>query len=133
MTFLRFRRYRPLPFSDNAAPTNSAKAFLGEVPPLRHRPHNVGERKEVSLLRAQERLRLEEGNDLRQQVFPVACDQHHCRVDARSMVLTNATAAQPSQHEVDDLSPLGVLADVELRCRLPTEPRTWIPADRDVE
>jgi hypothetical protein len=44
-----------------------------------HRSDDAGECEEVSLLRAQDRLRLEEWDDLRQQVFPLA---HNTRVES---------------------------------------------------
>ena len=50
--------------------------FGSEMDSLIHCPHNAGEGQEVLLLRAQEGLRFEEGDDLRQQVFPFANNEH---------------------------------------------------------
>src|SRR5438876_2645868 len=43
-------------------------------------------------------------------------------VGARSVIRPDATAAQPLLDEVEDLTALGVLADVELGNQLPTGP-----------
>jgi hypothetical protein len=54
----------------------SGEPFVSEVLTVSHRSDDAGEGEEVSLFRAQEGLRFEEGDDLRQQVFPFANDEH---------------------------------------------------------
>jgi hypothetical protein len=104
-----------------------------EMTPFVHRTNYAGECNEVALLRAQEWLRLEERDDPRQQVFPISNNEHQRGVRARSMILTNATAAEPVSDEVQDLPPLGILADVKFGNQLPPEPGARVPANRDVK
>ena len=49
------------------------------------------------------------------------------------MVLTDPSAAKPSLKEVEDLSSLRVLADVELRHELPTSSGARVPLECDVK
>ena len=49
------------------------------------------------------------------------------------MVLAYPSAAKPSHYQVKDLTPLWILADMELRDELPSGPRPGIPLDGDVE
>jgi hypothetical protein len=98
-----------------------------------HRPNDVGEGSEVSLLRAHEGLRFEEGDDLRQQVFPFAHDVHQRGVRACAVVLTDTTAVKPLANEIEDLSPFGVLTYMKLGYQLPTGSGAAVLADRDVE
>ena len=109
------------------------ETLVGEVLSSVHRPDDAGEGEEVSLLRAQEGLRLEEWDDPRQQVFPPTNDVHQCGVGARPVIRSDPSAAQPTADEVEDLTPFGVLADMELRNQLPTGPGTAVPTDRYVE
>ena len=109
------------------------ETLVGEVLSSVHRPDDAGEGEEVSLHRAQEGLRLEEWDDPRQQVFPPTNDVHQCGVGARSVIRSDPSAAQPLADEVEDLTPFGVLADMELRNQLPTGPGTAVPTDRYVE
>jgi hypothetical protein len=95
--------------------------------------HRANDASEVSLLRAQEGLSFEEGDDLRQQVFPFANDEHQRCVRTRSMVLTYPTAVETPGNEIQDLTPFGVLTDVKLRHELPTGSRALVPTDRYVE
>ena len=104
-----------------------------EMLALRHRLGDLGEDDEVSLLRAQEGLCVEEWDDLRQQVVPLAYDEHQRGVGARAMVLGDATAAQTPLDEVEDLTPFCVLADVELGNELPPESRPVVAANRNVK
>ena len=109
------------------------ETLVGEVHSSVHRSDDAGEDEEVSLLRAQEGLRLEEWDDPRQQVFPPTNDVHQRGVRARSVIRSDPPAAQPAADEVEDLTPFGVLADMELRDQLPTGPGTAVPTDRYVE
>jgi len=98
-----------------------------------HRPNDAGEGEELTLLRAHERLRLEEWDDPRQEVFPTANHVHQRGVRTRSMVLTNLTAAEAADDEVENLTPFAVLADAELRYQLPAGPGACVPTDRYVK
>ena len=49
------------------------------------------------------------------------------------MVLTNLAAAEATDVEVENLTPLAVLADSELRYQLPTGLGACVPTDRYVE
>ena len=56
------------------------KPDLAQVFTAFHRSDNAGEDDELLLFRAQERLRLEEGDDLVKQVIPVPDDEHQAGV-----------------------------------------------------
>jgi hypothetical protein len=103
------------------------------VLPGSHRPNDVGESVEVPLLAAQKGIRLEERDYLTQEIGSIANDEHESRVLRSAMVLLDPSAAQPVLDEVEDLTPLRVLADMELRHELPTNPRARIPLDGNVE
>jgi hypothetical protein len=49
------------------------------------------------------------------------------------VVLTDPSAAEPALEEVEDLSPLRVLTDVELGDQLPSGSGTRVPLECDVE
>jgi len=49
------------------------------------------------------------------------------------MVLLDPTAAEPSLDQVEDLSSLRTLADVELGNQLPTGTGPFVPTDGDVK
>jgi hypothetical protein len=109
------------------------EAFGVEVLPSSHRPDDAGECREVLTLRAQKGLSFEERNDPRQQVVPLADDQHQRGVVASPKVLANPSAAEALLDEVEDLTPFCVLADVELWNQLPSQCGAGIPADRHME
>ena len=52
------------------------EALLGAMQTRRHRSDDLSEDDEVALLRAEEWLRLEERDHLRQKVFPTPYHQH---------------------------------------------------------
>ena len=96
-------------------------------------PDYPSEGEEVLLLAGQERLRLEERKNSRQEIYPVANHQDERSVTRAAMVLPYPPAAQPGRDKVEDLSPLRVLADVELRYKLPSDSRTRVTLYRDVK
>jgi hypothetical protein len=110
-----------------------SEARFSEVLLPPHRRNDAGKGEEVTLFRAHERLRLEEWDDPRQEVFPTANYQHQRGVRARSMVLTNLTTAEATGDEVEDLAPFAVLAHSELRYQFPTGPGACVPTDRYVK
>jgi hypothetical protein len=114
-------------------PNEIGEPVVSEMPSFRHRPNDVGECQKVSLLRAQEGLRLEEWDDPRQQVFPSTNHEHQCGVATRSMVLLDATTAKPLGDEIQDLTPFGVLTDVKLGHQLPAGFCAFVTTDRYVE
>jgi hypothetical protein len=71
-----------------------------------HRPHNVGPDKEFLMLRAKERLRLEEGDDFVKQVRPLPDDEHQRGVSRSGVICLHPSATQASVNEVEDLPPL---------------------------
>jgi len=127
--------YSPVP-----SPTIHGEGQTFEVPetlwaqmlPRGHPPHDGGEDQEVPLFRAQKRLSFEERDHFRQQIVPIAHDEHETRV-AVAMVLSDPSAAEPLLNQVEDLTSIAVLTDVELGDELPAGSRTRIPLDGDVE
>jgi hypothetical protein len=109
------------------------KTLRAQVLTSIHRSNNSGEDEEVLLLTAQKRLRLEEGNHLCQEIAPFPDHEHQSGVLRSAMVLAYPSAAEPSQYQVQDLTPLRILADMELRNELPLGPRPRIPLDGDVK
>src|SRR2546423_10924287 len=98
------------------------KSFCAEVLPSLHRIHDVGEGCELRALAAEQRFSFEERNDPCQEVVPPAYDVHQRGVACAAMVLPDCSTPKPLADEVEDLRPLRVLADVELRHELPTQP-----------
>src|SRR5205807_8335947 len=92
-----------------------------------------GEGEELLLLGAQEWLCLEEGDDPSHQVLPVPDDVHQRGVRRSAVVLTYPSAAKPLPNQVEDLSALGRLTDMELGDQLITKPGARVPLDSDVE
>ena len=109
------------------------EALGSEVLASRHRSHDVRKGLEISLLRADDRLRFEEWDDPRQQVLPFPNHEHQGGVRRGSMVLLDPSAAEALSDEVEDLTPFSVLTHVELRHQLPTGTGAFVPTDRDVK
>jgi hypothetical protein len=97
------------------------------------RPYDAGEGLELLLLGAEKWLRLEERDHLGEEVIPVPHDEHQTGVTVAAMVLSYPSAAESQLDQVEDLTPLGVLADVKFRYESPTDPRARISLDGDVE
>ncbi len=100
---------------------------------IRHRPNDTGEDDELLVLRTQERLRFEEGDHLLEKVIPLSDNEHQRGVRRASVVLTNPSAAQSLSDQVEDLTALRRLADVELGHELETNSGARIPLDGYVE
>jgi len=109
------------------------ETFLAQVLAVLQRPNDPGEDDELLLLRTQKRLCLEEGDDPFHEVNPVTYHVHQGGVRGTAMVLTDPSAAEPSDDQVEDLSPFRRLTDMELRDELPTNSCARVPLDGDVE
>jgi hypothetical protein len=109
------------------------ESFLEQVLALRHRSHDQRERFEVLLLAAEEGLRFEERNDLRQKIVPVANHEHQRGVARSAVVLAYPSAAEPPSDQVEDLTSFRILADVELGHELPSGSRAGVPLNGDVK
>jgi hypothetical protein len=103
------------------------------VLPNSHRPHDTSEGTEVLLLATQKGIRFEEGDHIPQEIITTADDEHESRVRRAAMVLLDPSTAEAVLNEVEDLTPLRVLADMELRHELPTDPRARISLNGNVE
>jgi hypothetical protein len=107
--------------------------LLREVLSAVHRANDRGELQKVQVFGAQERCCLEEGNDPLKQVDTLPNNQHQRGVSRSAVVLHDASASKSVLQQIENLPPLTVLADVELRYELPSNSRTWVPLDGYVE
>ena len=114
-------------------PSESQKSFRAQVLASLHRSHDGREGLELLLFRAQKAVRLEERDDLGQEVGSSSNHVYQCRVGRTGVIPPDATAAEPSRDQVEDLSALRILADVKLRDELPAGSRRWVPLYGDVE
>ena len=105
-----------------------AQVLLGN-----HRSHDAREGQELLLLAAQKGLRLEERDDLREKIVAFSHHENDRHVSRAPMIRLDPAAVEPMSDEVEDLTPLGALTDVELRNELPTVLRARVPLDRNVE
>ena len=109
------------------------KPFCAQVLASAHRSHDEGEGVELLLLRAQKAVRLEEGNDLGQKVGSFPNHVHQRRVGGAGVIPPDPAAAESRCDQVEDLTTLCVLADMELRDELPAGSRRFVPLNGDVE
>ena len=126
----------PVPAASVHGDRQSAKRSepsRAQVLSSRHRPNDPSEHEEVLLLRAQEGLRLEERDDLPKEILTSPHDVDKCPVARPAMILSYPSAADPFADQVEDLTPLRALTDMELRHELPTGPRARVPLDGHVE
>jgi hypothetical protein len=79
---------------------------------------------EVRVLRREQRVAFEEGNDPIEKVSPVANNQDERSV--ASAIRSDAPAVEPLTDQFEYLSPVAVLADMELRYELKTVPATRV-------
>ena len=98
-----------------------------------HRSNYLSEDGELLLLAAHQRFSFEERDDLCQEVVPPAHNEHQRGVACAAMVLPDVSTVQTPADEVQDLSPLCVLADVELRYELPTQPSARIALNSNMK
>ena len=93
------------------------KALLAPVPTGIHCADDRGELLEVLLLRGQQRRGLEERDDTLEQVDALSHDEHDRSVSA-SVRLDVAAIAKPPADDLQHLSPVAVLADMEFGYQL---------------
>ena len=94
-----------------------------------HLSNDFGELDEVRLLARQQRATLEEGNHALEKVGPVSNDQHDRSVTLA--VRLDVAASEPFPDQLEHLSSVSVLADVELRDELKAESTARIPLHRN--
>ncbi len=109
------------------------ETFRSEVPATFHATHNAGKGSELLLFATQKRIAFEEGDHPLEEIHSSTNNQHVGVVIRSSMVLTDRSATDPPPYQVEDLDPDDVLADSELRHKLPTAPRAGVPLDRHVK
>ena len=78
--------------------------------------HDAGELLEILLLRREQRVALEEGNDAFEQVFAVT--HHKDKRSIASAIRLDVAAPKPRVNQLEYLSPVAVLADVKLGYQL---------------
>jgi hypothetical protein len=117
---------------DGKLPDGSEPLLLEMFAP-RQRLHDGGEGHELLLLCAQERMSFEERNDPGKKIIPVADDVHQGGVGRSAVVRLYPSTAKPTLDQVENLTTLGVLTDVELRNELPTGSRRRVPLNGDVK
>ena len=83
------------------------------------------------MLRREQRVAFEEGNDPLEKLLPVAHNQHKRSI--ASAVRPDAAAPEPFADQFEDLRPVAVLADMELRYELKPRPTTRVALHRDRE
>ena len=76
--------------------------------------------------------RSKNGITLVSRSFRIADDEHQTGV-AVAMVLSDPSTAESIAYQVEDLTSIAILADMEFRNELPAGSRTRIPLDGDVE
>ncbi len=93
--------------------------------------HDAGELLEVLLLRREQRIALEERNDALEQVFAVTHHEDECSIALA--VRLDVAAPESSANQLEHLSPVAVLADVELRDKLKPDSTGAIALHRNRE
>src|SRR5437763_10594376 len=94
-------------------------------------PHDARELLEVRLLRREHGVAFEEGNDAFEQVLALAHDEHECTI--ASAVRSDGAAPKSVANQLEDLSPVAILADVELRNELKPDATSRVALHRDRE
>jgi hypothetical protein len=99
--------------------------------PYGHGSNDSGERLEVRLLRRDERDPLEERDDRFDQSSTIPNDEHEGAI--AFAVRFYVPTAQSLLHQLEHLSSVAVLTDVELRQELQPDAARWIALHRDGE
>src|ERR1700742_272471 len=86
---------------------------------------------EVRVLRREHRVAFEERDHALEQIVAIAHDQHECTVLAA--VRPDAAASESLLDQMEHLSPVAVLADMELRNQLKPDATGRIALHRDRE
>jgi hypothetical protein len=107
------------------------EAFRRAVMALSHAPDDEGEPFEVRLPCREQRVALEEGDDMTEQLVAVANHEHQRAVTFA--VPFDIAALEPLSNQFENLSPVAVLADVELWDELKSEAACAISLYRNGE
>ena len=108
-----------------------AEAGVGAMVAESELSHDVSELLEVRLLRREHWVSLEEGDHPPEQVVAIPNDEHERTIV--SAVRSDRTAAEPVADQLEHLSPVAVLADMELRNELIPDPAGRVALNRDRE
>ena len=108
-----------------------AKTDIRSMLSERERSHDRRELLEVRLLRREHRVSFEERDHALEQVAAVTHDQHEGTIAAA--VRPDAAATQSRLNQMENLSPVAILADVELRNQLKPDATRRIALHRDRE
>ena len=93
-----------------------------------HAPDDTGEYLEIHPLRREEGTSLEERKDALEQRLAVSHHEHQCPIVPA--VRLDVATAEPVAYQLQYLSPVAVLADVELRNQLKPDAARPIPLHR---
>ena len=126
----------PFPVSSTAVHRQRQLEKLGEagvrsMVTESHPSNDLSELLEVRLLARQQRATFEEGDYTLKKVTPVSDHQHNRRVTLA--VRLDVAASEPFSNQLEHLSPISVLADMELGDELKTETTTRITLHRNRE
>ena len=96
-----------------------------------HGSHDRGERLDVSLFRGEQRVSFEEGNHAPEECAAISHDVHECTI--RLAVRLDVATAESRPDQLENLGPVTVLADVELRYELKPDATRTVALHRDRE
>ncbi len=108
-----------------------AEAGLRQVLASSHRPHDARERLNVRVLRREQLVALEERNDSTQKCVAISHDVHQGSI--RSAIPLDVATPEPRPDQLEHLSPVSVLADMELRYQLIPDATRRVALHRDRE
>ena len=108
-----------------------AKASFGAMVSERQLPDDLSKRLDVCLLRREQRVRFEEWDDAFEKVVPFTDDIYDCAILQAIRPDSAATESIPDQ--LENLSPVTVLADMELRNKLKPEATRCVALNRHRE
>ena len=92
-------------------------------------PHDARELFEVRVLPREQAVAFEERDDAFEQVLAFAHDEHECTI--ASAVRSDGAAPKPVTNQLEYLSPVAVLADMELGHELKPDATSRIALHRD--
>ncbi len=99
-----------------------------------HPPNDVSEADHLLLLTTPQRIRLEEGNHLVEEVPPSTNDEHQGVVANRaSVVLPKRSTVKALSDKIENFLPTSILADTKLRHELEANPCARVSLERNVK
>ena len=107
------------------------EADVGAMVALSKLPNNRSELLEVRVLRREHGVTFEERNHAFEQVVAVTHHENECPITLA--VRPDAAATEPCTDELEDLRPVTVLADMELRHELESDATSRVALHRDRE